>query len=249
MKAIFTYHSIDDSDSVISVDTDTFRRQVDWLCSEGVPIRSLSDVIESDCAEGVALTFDDGFENFATEAWPILNSYGVPATVFVASGRVGRENDWDADDPRIPRLPLMDWSTISDLATAGVEVGGHSHTHPDLRGLAGDPLRVELEACRDTILERCGVAPTAFAYPYGHYDRSTREAVEDAGYTVAVTTEMALLDDSPCSPFELPRLDAFYLKGSAVLERWGTQSFRRFVWLRGGARRLRRALTSAGLPL
>ena len=249
MKAIVTYHSIDGSDSVISVDTDTFRRHVEWLCSAGVPVRSLSDLIEPDCAEGVALTFDDGFENFATDAWPILSAYGLPATVFVVTERVGQDNHWDPGDPRIPRLPLMDWSTLRDLANAGVEVGAHSHTHPDLPRLAGDPVRVELETCRDAIAGECGVIPTAFAYPYGHYDRRTREAVEAAGYTVAVTTEMALLDASPPSYLELPRLDAFYLKGSGVLERWGTDSFRRFVRLRGGARRLRSALNRAGLPL
>ncbi len=108
MKAIVTYHSIDGSDSVISVDRDTFRRHVEWLCAANVPVRPLSDLVQPECAEGIALTFDDGFENFATDAWPILRAHRLPATVFVVSDRVGRDNGWDSGDVRIPRLPLMD---------------------------------------------------------------------------------------------------------------------------------------------
>jgi peptidoglycan/xylan/chitin deacetylase (PgdA/CDA1 family) len=243
MKAILTYHSIDGSGSVISVDSDTFRRHVEWLCTANVPVRPLSDLVDPECREGIALTFDDGFENFAAEAWPILRTYDLPATVFVVRDWVGRDNGWDSEDLRIPRLPLMSWSTLAELASEGVDLGGHSCAHSDLRQLDGDPLRVELEACRDAIVRETGAVPSAFAYPYGQYETGTVRAVADAGYTLAVTTEMALLDATPAAPLELPRLDAFYLRPPGTLERWGTESFRRFVWFRAGARRVRKLLT------
>ena len=214
-----------------------------------MPVRPLSHLAEPECAEGIALTFDDGFENFASEAWPILRAHGLPATVFVVSDRVGGDNGWSPGDTRVPRFPLMDWSTLAELAGEGVELGGHSRTHPDLLALRGDPLRSEVEVCRDAIAEETGTVPTAFAYPYGYYDADTVGAVEDAGYAIAVTTEMALLGSAPASRLELPRLDAFYLRRPGVLERWGTESFRRFVWLRAGARRVRRVLARTGLPL
>ena len=85
----------------------------------------------------------------------------------------------------------------------------------------------------------------------GHvtYLAGTASAVEAAGYTIAVTTEMALLGSAPASRLELPRLDAFYLRRPGVLERWGTESFRRFVWFRAGAGRVRSVLARTGLPL
>ena len=246
MKAIVTYHSIDGSGSVISVDPDTFRRHVEWLCTANVPVHPLSELVRPVCSEGVALTFDDGFVNFATDAWPILREHGLPATVFVVSDWVGRDNGWDSEDKRLPRLPLMDWSTLADLAGEGVELGGHSCTHPDLRSLTGDQLHYELEGCRDAIAGETGTVPTAFAYPYGHYDAGTTGAAEAGGYTIAVTTQMALLDPAPTSCFALPRLDAYYLKRPGVLERWGTESFRRFVWFHSGARRIRNVLVRSG---
>ena len=61
MKAILTYHSIDDSGSVISTDRDTFRQHIDWLCTAKVPVHPLSHLVEPECREGIALTFDAGW--------------------------------------------------------------------------------------------------------------------------------------------------------------------------------------------
>jgi len=247
MKAILTYHSIDASGSVISVDAETFRRHIAWLRDEQIIVHPLNRLPEPDCPGGVALTFDDGFLNFATEAWPILREFSMPATVFVVSDRVGSENDWDAGDERIPRLPLMDWTTLAELAREGVTIGAHTRTHPDLRRLTGESLRSEIEGSRDAVANEVGVAPDAFAYPYGRLTPDIVAAVEYAGFSVAVTTEMALLPELVRARWELPRLDAFYLRRPGTLESWGTGSFRRFVGVRGVGRRVRAILARTGI--
>src|SRR5262245_53682892 len=82
MKAILTYHSIDDSGSVISVDAATFRAHIEWLVKQKIAVVPLDRLREmSDDTHAVALTFDDGFENFATGAWPVLRDYALPVTV------------------------------------------------------------------------------------------------------------------------------------------------------------------------
>jgi len=241
MKAILTYHSIDDSQSVISTGRDSFRRQIEWLCSAGVPVRSLRDLVDPRCAEGVALTFDDGFENFASDAWPVLREHDLPATVFIVSQWVGMDNGWDANNAGIPRLPLMGWSTLADLRTRGVELGGHSRTHCDLRGLSTATLESEIVRGRVEISHETGAMPAYFAYPSGLYDAPAVEAVGRAGYELAVTTAMGLLDRAVARPLELPRVDAFYLRRAGAIERWGTIGFERFVRLRARARKIRRA--------
>src|SRR5690606_36506277 len=96
MKAILTYHSVDPSGSPISIDRDAFRAHVRWLASGPIRVVDLDVLIalppETDA---VSLTFDDGFENFASTAWPLLLDHGLPVTLFVVTGFVGRSNTWD----------------------------------------------------------------------------------------------------------------------------------------------------------
>lgn len=246
MKAILTYHSIDPSGSVLSVHPDRFREHVEILSARGVPVLALADLCAPDCERGIALTFDDGFENFADVAWPLIRDSGWPSTVFVASAWVGKENGWDRDDPRIPRLPLMDWPTLQDLAQQGVTLGSHTRTHPKLTQLGITEVGEEIRGCREDLIEHAGVEPETFAYPYGDFDRGVAEAVKAAGHRYAVTTELRALRPSEASALALPRLDAFYLAKPGVMEAWGTPGFHRYLTFRNAARRLRRTLARVG---
>src|SRR6202043_11676 len=91
-SAILTYHSLDDSGSVISVPPALFRRQMDFLAASGIPVVPLNEVMKR--PGSVAITFDDGFRNFADHAVPVLERHRLPATVFVVSRYCGLTNDW-----------------------------------------------------------------------------------------------------------------------------------------------------------
>lgn len=242
MRAILTYHSIDPSQSVVSVHPDRFRQHVDLLLERRVPVVSLVELLRDSSLAGVALTFDDGFENFATHAWPALRAHDLPATLFVPTDWVGRENAWDADDRRIPRLPLLDWPTLRELAAQGLDVGSHSCSHARLPTLSANELTRELEESRAVIEAQLGALPACFAYPYGDYDEHVVESVAAAGYECGVTIELRPLAASEASSFRLPRLDAYYLAKPGVMERWGTPGLERYLRFRGGIRRLRAAL-------
>ena len=241
MRAILTYHSVDPSGSVISIDEAEFRRHVAWLASGAARVTGLAQLPAAPGAtDAVALTFDDAFANFSRCAWPLLREHGLPATLFVVSGHAGRTNAWGGRDaPRIPTLPLLDWDALGRLAEEGVTLGAHSRTHPDLRTLTGVALADELEGCAEDIGARAGTRPTAFAYPYGAVNRRVAEAAT-RHYSHAVTTELRPLREAE-SAHALPRLDAYYLRAPGRLEGWGTPAFRRYVWLRAGARRVREA--------
>jgi peptidoglycan/xylan/chitin deacetylase (PgdA/CDA1 family) len=245
MRAILTYHSIDDSGSVVSVHPERFREHLTLLAERRVPVVSLGELVASGAESGVALTFDDGFVNFADVAWPLLCEYAMPATVFVATDWVGRENAWDPQDARIPRLPLMGWTTLGDLAREGLDVQSHTCSHPHLEALGERELRRELIESRTAIAERLGHDVHGVAYPYGGYDARVASAAQAAGYAYAVTTELRPLGEADASPFALPRLDAFYLAKPGVMEMWGTPALGRYVTLRRAARRARATL--AGL--
>src|SRR5678809_1010179 len=89
MRGILTYHSIDSSGSPISTSQATLRAHVNWLASSEVQVTPLErlHLVPAD-GDAVAITFDDGFQNFADIAWPLLKHHEMPVTVFVVTQRV-----------------------------------------------------------------------------------------------------------------------------------------------------------------
>lgn len=245
-RAILTYHSIDESGSPISVSPDAFAAHVRWLASgqvRVVPLVTLAQEARDDAARGdaVAVTFDDGFANFAEHAAPLLRDHALPATVFAVSACVGRTNAWGGHEaPGIPTLPLMDWGVLGELSQAGIEIGAHTRTHPALDTLAGDALADQIEGGASEIAARIGTRPAAFAYPYGAVSAAASEVVRRT-FDVGVTTRLRTVgarDDRAL----LPRLDAYYLRRPDGLSGWGTARFRAYLRMRAVVRTAREAV-------
>ncbi|NGN70243.1 polysaccharide deacetylase family protein [Streptomyces sp. A7024] len=159
----------------------------------------------------VVITFDDGYAGVHRHALPLLTKYGFPATVFAATGWLcGPYDTGGAPDT------MLGWPQLRELAAAGVEIGGHSHTHPQLDQIPDPRLHFELRVCREIITAETGSAPTSFAYPFGYSDRRVRQAVRDAGFAQALAVENDLAR-SRQGPYALRRftvrrnttLDAF----------------------------------------
>lgn len=143
------------------------------------------------------VTFDDGFENWLTGALPVLRKLGVRATFYVCPGLLGRPH------PELAAAKLLDEEGLRELAAAGMELGSHSLTHPDLRGLDDEALRRELEESKAEVERIAGRPCRTFAYPYGLYDARVVRAVAVAGYELA----FAWLP-GPWRALEAPRLPA-----------------------------------------
>lgn len=242
MRAILTYHSIDDSGSPISVSPDQFRRHADFLAAGAVAVVPLVELLaQPPASEAVAITFDDGFCNLAEQAWPVLAERDLPATVFAVAGAAGGTNAWGGREERgIPTLPLLGWDGLTELAREGLELGSHSLTHARLSALDDAALLHEVAASAAEIERHTGFRPRSFCYPYGDLDaRAARAAA--AHYACACTTELRDLPATP-DPARLPRLDAYYLREAGRLEAWGTAAFRRRLGLRRVLRAARRLL-------
>jgi peptidoglycan/xylan/chitin deacetylase (PgdA/CDA1 family) len=261
MRAILTYHSIDASGSVISVSPELFRRQIEWLARSGIRVVRLEALVasvrpshaerfQSDASDRpgdpdpepgrageVAVTFDDAFANFASDAWPVLEAHGVPVTVFVPAAHVGGVNGWETGSGGAPVLPLMDWTTLSELAARGVTIGSHGLQHPDLRGMTDAGLEEEVAGSAEWIRRETGREVHTFAYPYGACDDRVVRTVRTR-YKAAVTTEFRTLHNGE-DPCRLPRLDMYYFREPGRLESWGTGAFRRYITVRRRLRRVR----------
>lgn len=240
MRAILTYHSIDESGSPISVSREAFRAHVRWLASGVVRVLPIAELVDgTDERDAVAITFDDGFQNFADEAAPLLRDAALPSTVFVVPEHVGGENDWGGRHaPGIPALPLMRWATLGAMASQGVTLGAHTRRHRDLTQVRGASLEDEVAGCVERMAAELGTRPSAFAYPYGAVDDTSATVVRDV-FTHACTTEMRALRSGDDRAL-LPRLDMFYFRAPGQLESWGSAAFRGRLWLRAQGRRVKR---------
>jgi peptidoglycan/xylan/chitin deacetylase (PgdA/CDA1 family) len=161
----------------------------------------------------VLITFDDGYEGVHRHALPVLAAHGFAATVFVSTGWLrGKHDESGALDT------MLDWDQVRELAAAGTEIGGHSHTHPQLDQLDGERLVHETAHCRDVIAQELGTAPVSFAYPYGYSDRRVRDAVRAAGFaqSLAVGNTLAARRQGP---YALRRLTVRRSTGPAEFER------------------------------
>jgi glycosyltransferase involved in cell wall biosynthesis/peptidoglycan/xylan/chitin deacetylase (PgdA/CDA1 family)/2-polyprenyl-3-methyl-5-hydroxy-6-metoxy-1,4-benzoquinol methylase len=135
----------------------------------------------------VLITFDDGYDDFATHAWPLLRKYGFSALLFVVTGRVGGQNDWDP--PAAAGDTLLGWDQLRRLRGEGLELGSHSVNHRRLGGLSSVEIVREAAVSRSVLERELGQPVSAFAYPYGDHDAAIQHLAGAAGYDQAFTCE------------------------------------------------------------
>ena len=236
-SAILTYHSLDNSGSVISTRPELFQAQIESLAAGGITVTSLDKLRQTPNA--VALTFDDGYQNFAEFALPLLLRHRIFATVFIVSGQCGQSNSWEGSR-HIPGLKLMSWETLRSLPADLISLGAHSVSHPDLTRLSMESVQTELRQSRAEIEQRTGRPVSCFAYPYGAVNKRVRDAAARE-YRLAVGTRLERVPDEP-DPLNLPRIDAYYLKRLSQFRRQTAGDGNGYLAVRRWLRQLRSAL-------
>jgi len=234
-SVILTYHSLDDSESVISIPPALFRRQMEFLAASGIPVVPLDQALHR--PGSIAITFDDGFCNLLDHAVPVLERLRLPATIFVVSEFCGRNNNWPSQLHGVPDLPLLSWDNLSALPPL-ISLGAHTMTHPDLRRLSAEECERELRVCQGQIEQHLGRPVQCLAYPYGASSPQVR-SLADRHFELAVGTSLRFLS-TRSSRLDLPRIDAYYLRGWFSLERLFTESGSLYIGFRSLLRDVRR---------
>jgi len=183
------------------VSTDRFREQMGWLKRHGYHPLTLRQAISyQDSKEplpekSVVLTFDDGYENNFTHAFPILQEFGFSAVLFLVVNAVGGENFWH-DPKNETRLPMVSWDQVKTLHQAGWEIASHTLSHPRLQRLTSPEIRRELFESRRLIADGVGETPVSFAHPYGNGadDPVVAEALRACGYRAACSVHRGKAD-------------------------------------------------------
>ncbi len=196
---ILMYHAIADDltppELSYSTPVAEFREQMGYLAAQQYRVLSLSELcnrwehglpIERRTA---VITFDDGFDCLHSNALPILQQHGFPATVYMVSDYVGKLGDFDVQYGIEPRQ-MLSREQLFDLQAAGIEVGAHSRTHASLPSLSADALRDEILGSKHVLEDMLGRPVRHFAYPKGRYNNAVRDAVENAGYASGSSTRV-----------------------------------------------------------
>ncbi|MGX5848435.1 SAM-dependent methyltransferase [Mesorhizobium sp. PL10] len=152
----------------------------------------------------VVITFDDGFQNFADHAWPILRANDLTAEVFLVTDLVGETAQWDADIG--PPAQLMGAGTVRRLSAEGAFFGSHMATHRAIDGLSTSDLAAELLRSRLFIERWTGRPTTAFAAPFSVTDRRLGRLARECGYRVGFSRKHGPADLDG-DPIDLPRIE------------------------------------------
>ena len=166
----------------LSVTPANFAQQMGLLAADGVHTVSLDDVMRA--LNGgpplpprpVVLTFDDGHDDFAFRAVPVLQSYGFTATAFVVPGFLGRSS-------------YLSLAQLHTVVAAGMTIGAHTMHHVDLAVVSPSVAMDEISRSRSVLQQLTGQPVLDFAYPYGIFTNRVIGMVRQAGFRDAATTE------------------------------------------------------------
>ncbi|MBN1150186.1 polysaccharide deacetylase family protein [candidate division WOR-3 bacterium] len=166
-----------------------FRKQMSLLRKKdffGVGIKEAARNKTSD--KMFAITFDDALESVAENAFPVIEGEGFKADVYIVTDYAGRTSaEWDVNLGGIVKKH-MDWDKIAFLSQKGWGIGSHSCTHRDLTLLTPDEVSEEAERSKQEIIEKTGVKPAFFSYPFGRTNPKIARIIQKAGYDGAVTS-------------------------------------------------------------
>jgi peptidoglycan/xylan/chitin deacetylase (PgdA/CDA1 family) len=179
-----------------------FRAQLEMMQAAGFRFMTVADLAREARAAApppglAAVSFDDAMRNLLTNALPILQELGIPATVYVPTEWIGSTSPWigGGGDGAI-----LTTEELRELLASGWELGTHTLTHADLSQLDYDGCRREIEGSSEALARLTGATVETLAYPFGHYGPAAIAAARDAGLLAAVTT-----GSGSWEPFELTR--------------------------------------------
>jgi peptidoglycan/xylan/chitin deacetylase (PgdA/CDA1 family) len=192
---ILMYHSISDAEESvhpyyrINTSPEVFANQMHFLATEGYRTINFGELGDKECDnKRVIITFDDGYEDFYSKAYPILNKHGFVATVFLPTNYVDKES--------FNGRKCLTWQQVNELCKKGISFGSHTHSHPFLRNLSRDAICDELITSRMILEKRIDKPVKIFSYPYRFPEELRtfvdllKQALNEAGYTHGVTTRI-----------------------------------------------------------
>jgi peptidoglycan/xylan/chitin deacetylase (PgdA/CDA1 family) len=191
-----------------------FEKQIKYLVDNNWTFLTMSELIEKKDNlpyKSVAITFDDGYEDNFTNAFPILKKYSLKATIYIVVDRHDRE--WSSkrkeknSSGELKNEPKLSDEQITKLINSGlIEIGSHTITHDNLPTLNKQQKIDEIQNSKIEIEKRFNIKCNSFCYPFGLYDKEDIQIVKDSFYTNATITTKGIDNLTKLDLFELKRI-------------------------------------------
>jgi peptidoglycan/xylan/chitin deacetylase (PgdA/CDA1 family) len=203
------YHSVSDDASKLTVRPEVFERQMRFLSTSRAPV-SMESVVNLVSGKGrvpknaVHVSIDDGYLDTYTEAFPILQKYKIPFTLFLTTDLRSLE--------KLKNLPRPTWEQLRSMLASGLmEIGLHGHTHADVRTIAGDRASLDQELRESVFLveRELGVRPRAYAYAFGARDARIPPYLREIGIPLCFSiTDGLIYANSPTEALRRVQIDS-----------------------------------------
>ena len=198
----------------LRVSPNQFEKQLSWLRENGwnfITMEQLINMRDTVPPKSIALTFDDGFEDNYTNAYPLMKKYGAVGTLYLVLDR--HQRDWSTNKKahhnsgELMHEPKLSDTQVSEMLESGVfELGAHTMTHANLAQLSADEKQFEIETSKKKLEDLFNTVVSSFAYPFGIYDQQDVEITKNSGFKSAVTTEAGISINTQNDPLELKRV-------------------------------------------
>lgn len=209
---ILLYHRVGDHSDQLTVSVEHFRRDMQSLVDGGYRSLSLEQFRDfrawrsSLPDKSVLITFDDGYIDNYTNAFPVLQAMSLAASFFVITG---------PEDPQNRMTPAQQ----REMAAYGMSFGSHTVSHRPLGEMVGAEAGRELVRSRQTLEDQLGRAVDFIAYPRGSYSAETLALAQQAGYQGGFTVKRGYATAAQAD-FELRRIPVYH----------STRSLRYLMW-------------------
>ena len=207
---ILMYHSISENPGPTNIAPDVFAGQIKALAASGLPVLRMDEMV-AQRAQGtlpprsVVITFDDGFQDFADTAWPILSAHGLPAINYLPTQFLG---GWGAFDPAGGKRAVMTMQSAKALCADGADMGCHTVSHADLTTLDARELAHELDHSRTVLQDGLDREIDHIAPPFGAVNRAVNAEIAKRFQTSVTTQLRPATAGDPLTA--LPRIEMFY---------------------------------------
>ena len=200
--SVLMYHSVSDSEALFAVSAKAFEKQMRYIHDGGFTTIFASEIVPATSAKNtVCITFDDGYADMFTNAFPILTKYRMKATVFLITNELGGSYT----NSEGLTFPLLTREQIMEMRESGIiEFMPHGHTHRKFSGMTEEEQERDIVASRDIVHELTGRRADVFAYPRGKRTATSATLLAKHGYTMALGVRPGLVRKTS-DPYLLPR--------------------------------------------